>query len=304
MSSFRSAVEHERARPTPDGSRVKLLQRLFEPASPDVADFPLALERLYDGVLRFDTPRLFANFVSSIDGVVALPAVDASPSVISGQSEGDRFVMSLLRASADVVLVGASTVRAEPEHRWTPEFVYPRASVDFARLRDVLGLGSEPRLAVVTAGGNLDPSIPALARALIVTTPAGARRVGNELPSGAEVVVVGGGDHVDLADVVTELRTRGHERVLSEGGPTVVGQLLERGLVDELFLTISPVLLGRTRAEGRPGLVEGVDLLGIGAPPAQIISVRKHRSHLFLRYSLAEVSEKAHSAHPSERDVA
>jgi riboflavin biosynthesis pyrimidine reductase len=116
--------------------------------------------------------------------------------------------------------------------------------------------------------------------------------------------VAGGGDHVDLADVVTELRARGHERVLSEGGPTVVGQLLERGLVDELFLTISPVLLGRTRAEGRPGLVEGADLLGMGTPPAEIISVRKHRSHLFLRYSLAEVSERAHSADDSERDVA
>jgi riboflavin biosynthesis pyrimidine reductase len=283
---------------------VKLLQRLFEPASPQVADFPPALERLYDGVLRFDTPRLFANFVSSIDGVVAVPSVDASPSVISGHSEGDRFVMGLLRASADVVLVGASTVRAEPEHRWTSEFVYPQAASDFARLRDVLGLGREPRLAVVTAGGNLDPSIPALERALIVTTRAGARRVGSDLPSGAELLVAGCADHVDLTDVVAELRARGHERVLSEGGPTVVGQLMERGLVDELFLTISPVLLGRTQAEGRPGLVEGADLLGIDAPPAEVISVRKHRSHLFLRYSLAADSERAHSAHTSERDVA
>ena len=283
---------------------MKLLQRLFEPALPDVRDFPPALEQLYDGVLRFDTPRLFANFVASIDGVVAIPSVDASPSVISAKSDGDRFVMGLLRASADAVLVGASTVRAEPEHRWVPEFVYPQASVDFARLRDVLGLGMEPRLAVVTAGGNLDPTIPALERALIVTTKAGARQVGRDLPPGAEVVVAGGGDHVDLADVVTELRTRGHERVLSEGGPTVVGQLLERGLVDDLFLTISPVLLGRTRAEGRPGLVEGADLLRMGTPPAEIISVRKHRSHLLLRYSLAQVSERAHSADHSERDVA
>jgi riboflavin biosynthesis pyrimidine reductase len=283
---------------------VKLLQRLFEPVSPDVAGFPPALERRYDGVLSFDTPLLFANFVSSIDGVVAIPSVDASPSVISGHSEGDRFVMGLLRASADVVLVGASTVRAEPEHRWTPEFVYPQASSDFARLREVLGLGREPRLAVVTAGGNLDPSIPALEGSLIVTTRAGAQRVEGDLPSGAELLVAGGGDHVDLTAVVTELRGRGHERVLSEGGPTVVGQLMERGLVDELFLTISPLLLGRTRADDRPSLVEGVDLLGSGAPPAEVVSVRRHRSHLFLRYSLAADSERAHSAHTSERDVA
>jgi riboflavin biosynthesis pyrimidine reductase len=283
---------------------VKLLQRLFEQASPEVVDFPPALERLYDGVLHIATPRLFANFVSSIDGVVAIPSVEASPSMISGGSEGDRFVMGLLRASADVVLVGASTVRAEPEHRWTPEFVYPRASVDFARLRDILGLGSEPRLAVLTAGGNLDPSIPALAGALIVTTKAGARELGTNLPSGAELVVAGRGDHVDLADVVTELRARGHERVLSEGGPSVVGQLLERGLVDELFLTISPVLLGRTQAEDRPSLVEGADLLGIEIPPAEIISVRRHRSHLFLRYSLAEDSNEVGSVHRSEREVA
>ena len=282
---------------------MRLLERLFEPAPPVVDDFPTALERLYDGVLRFATPRLFANFVSSIDGVVAIPSVAASPSVISGRSEGDRFVMGLLRASADVVLVGASTVRAEPEHRWTPEFVYPQASPDFARLREAVGMGTEPRLAVVT-GGNLEPTIPALEGALIVTTTAGAGRLGTDLPSGAELVVAGDTDHVDLTGVVMELHTRGYERILSEGGPTVVGQLLERALVDELFVTISPVLLGRTQVEDRPGLVEGADLLGIDAPPTEVVSVRRHRSHLFVRYSLAGDWERAHSAAPSERDVA
>jgi hypothetical protein len=105
---------------------MKLLERLY--AAPGLAVHGLlsGLAHLYDGDLRFDSPRVYANFVSSIDGVVALPSVDASPSVISRKSDADRFVMGILRACADVVLVGAGTVRAEPDHRWTPEFVYPR----------------------------------------------------------------------------------------------------------------------------------------------------------------------------------
>ena len=74
--------------------------------------------------------------------------------------------------------------------------------------------------------------------------------------------------------------------ILSEGGPTVIGQLLDLGLLDELFLTVSPLVLGRPRGEKRPGLAEAVDLLHEG-PAAELLSVHRHGSHLFVRYSLS-----------------
>lgn len=267
---------------------MRLLERVY--AAPELPDdrLPAGLTARYDGGLGLQEPRVYANFVSSIDGVVALPSVEASPSVISGKSEADRFVMSLLRAHADVVLVGAGTLRAEPTHRWTPEFVYPQATADFRRLRAELGLGPEPALAVLTSSGRLDAEIPALEGALVITTPEGARRVERRAPSRRRVLVVPGrDDHLDLTRVVGELRSRGMRMILTEGGPTVIGQLLQRRLIDELFLTMSPILLGRTRSEIRPGLAEGVDFLRDGVPTAEMLTVHRHRSHVFLRYSLA-----------------
>ena len=262
------------------------LQTLFESPNLRTRKLPAELARLYDGDLGFDAPRLFANFVSSIDGIVALRSVEASPSVISGKNEADRFVMGLLRAHADVVVIGAGTLRSEPEHRWTPDFIYPPASDAYAALRRELHLSSQPELWVVTAGGVLDPGIPALEGATIVTTSKGASHLRRERLA-STIVDVGGGGTVEIASAIDAVRDRGHSSILSEGGPTIIGQLLLEGLLDELFLTVSPRLLGRPLAEDRPGLVQGVDLLDGGPTRGDLMSVRKHGSHLFLRYALA-----------------
>ena len=265
---------------------MKPLEKLYErePAAPD--HFPEALAAVYGGALALERRSLFANFVSSLDGVVAIPSVPNSPSTISGKSEADRFVMGLLRASADVVLVGAGTVRAEPDHRWTPEFVYPQGSRDFARLRATRGLAPLPQLAVVTSGGDLGAAAEALEDAVVFTTRRGAQRL-ERLPNApAMALEVGNGDVVDPAKAVERLRARGYLSILSEGGPTLIGQLVRRRLANELFLTLSPVLIGRDRAEPRLALIEGVDLLGNGSVEARLSSVRGHGSHLFLRYSL------------------
>jgi riboflavin biosynthesis pyrimidine reductase len=275
---------------------MKLLERLYAAPMPGAHELPSGLAQLYDGDLGFDGPRVYANFVSSIDGVVALPSVDASPSVISGKSEADRFVMGLLRACADVVLVGAGTLRAEPDHRWTPEFVYPQGSGDYTRLRAALGLTPEPGLAVLTSSGDLDPETPALRGAIVFTTPRGARRLERRGPLPATVLEVGGEGGLDLVSVIHELRSRGMRMILSEGGPTVIGQLLDLRLLDELFLTISPVLMGRIPSEVRPGLAEGVNLLYKGVSPAEVVSVHRHRSHLFVRYLLASPHKEGEAA--------
>jgi riboflavin biosynthesis pyrimidine reductase len=272
---------------------MRLLERLFEATDLPAHALSPALERLHDGPLGFETPRVFANFVSTIDGVVAIPSVAASPSVISGKSEADRFMMGLLRAFASAVVVGARTVRAEPQHRWTPEHIYPQAADDFARLRRDLGLNARPELVILSASGELDDARPVLEDgALVISTSAGAERIAPGLPASSSLLEIGSGGSFDVVEAVAVLRSRGHDPILSEGGPSLMGQLVRHELLDELFLTFSPTLAGRITSEDRPGLVQGVDLLSLGSS-AEVLSVRKHESHLFVRYQLSPSGREA-----------
>jgi riboflavin biosynthesis pyrimidine reductase len=247
---------------------------------------PDALVRRYGGPLGLPAPVLVANFVSSLDGVVALEGVPHSNRLIAARNEADRFVMGLLRACADAVLVGAGTLRAAPRSRWTPASVAPDVADDLAELRRRSGRSAEPRLVVVSASGDIDPDHPGLSSgALVLTTRDGAARLDGRLPAGSTVTALGRGPTIDLAGAVAAVRSEGHAVVLSEGGPTVLGGLLDAGLVDELFLTLSPVLAGRSGG-ARPGLVEGVELLPTRSVTTELLSVRAAGSHLFLRFSV------------------
>jgi len=88
--------------------------------------------------------------------------------------------------------------------------------------------------------------------------------------------------------VLSLLWARGFRRVLSEGGPSVLGSFLRDGLVDELFLTLSPRIAGRDAGSGarRLGLVEGQAFAPSALPEANLLSLKRHASHLFLRYRL------------------
>ena len=207
--------------------------------------------------------------------------------MISGTSEADRFVMGLLRACAGSVFIGAGTLRAAPDSLWTPAYIYPDAATEFAELRRRLGREDDPRLVVLTARGDLDPGHRALeAGALVLTTSLGATALGDRLPANSTVVALGDGRAINMADVIAAIRSEGHEVVLSEGGPTVIGGLLEAGLLDELFLALSPIVAGRSDAGGRPGLVEGIELLPSRSLSADLLSVRRRGSDLFLRHAI------------------
>lgn len=264
------------------------LQVLFE--EPDLPAYPLSsrLRELYGGDLGFSSPRLFANFVSSLDGVVAIGA--APPSLISAASDADRFVMGLLRACADAVVIGAGTLRAEPHHLWTPGHIYPPEAAAYQELRSALGRTEHPRLVVLTATGDLPASASALELgALVVTTAAGADRLRGRLPAASTVVALSDGEDVEPGRVLRMLRDEGHLVVLSEGGPRLIGELVRAQLLDELFLTLSPVLAGRPSGEGgerRLALVEGAAFSPDALPRASLLSVRREASHLFLRYRL------------------
>ncbi len=172
-------------------------------------------------------PWVVVNMIAGIDGGTA---VDGVSGPLGGPA--DKQVFAALRGVADVVLVGAGTVRAE---RYGP-----------ARRRE----GRPPaRIAVVTASCDLDPGLRLFAEAapgeeplvLTIASCPPARRAA--LEAVAEVVVMGVGS-VDLAAALAGLADRGARVVLAEGGPSLNGQLVAADLVDEWCLTLSPMLLG------------------------------------------------------------
>jgi riboflavin biosynthesis pyrimidine reductase len=253
-------------------------------------ELPLELRGLYGGDFGLPERSVYANFVSTIDGVVAIPALRRSNRLISDDSEPDRFVLGLLRACADAVLVGSGTLRGSPSARWQAHEAFP-AAFSFAELRRLLGRAGEPEVAIVTASGSIDPAHPALREgALVLTTARGAATLEGQLADTSQLVVLPGSDRVDARAVVDFLCSRGHERILSEAGPTLFGSLASAGLVDELFLTVSPLLAGRSTLEPNLGLVEGASLLPSRRLGGQLVSARLHGSHLFLRYRLERAS--------------
>ncbi|AYF76235.1 pyrimidine reductase family protein [Nocardia yunnanensis] len=204
------------------------------------------LVELYAYPMEPSTPYVRVNFVTSIDGAVT----------VDGRSGGlgtpaDKQVFGLLRDLADVVLVGAGTVRAEN---------YGAAHTDSelrARLhragRGGDADGTPPRIAVVTARAALDPELKLFTdtgpRPLVLTTSvAPANRVERLRDAGAEVIVIS--EQLGTADSIREeLDKLGLRRVLCEGGPSLFGEFIAAGAVDDLCLTISPQLVAGS--EGR-----------------------------------------------------
>jgi riboflavin biosynthesis pyrimidine reductase len=246
---------------------------------------PFDLERIYGGI-GFADQVVFSNFVTSIDGVASLGDGKSAGSVISAREPSDRFLMGLLRACADAVLIGGGTLAATPGHRWTPAHVAPQFGESFAALRRSLGRAPEPRLVVTTSHGRLDASHPAIrAGATVVTSEDGAKNLEGTLPEGCDLIVCGGGSQLDLGRTFDELRSHGYAVVLTEGGPRIMGHLLQAHALDEMFLTVSPVVAGR-EGEQRPGMVEGIELLPNAGAWSRLLSARRHGDYLFLRYSL------------------
>jgi riboflavin biosynthesis pyrimidine reductase len=250
-------------------------------------ELPEQLRRLYGGDLRLAEQTLFANFVETIDGVVAIPSIERSNALISG-SVADRFVVGLLRAAADAVLVGCGTVTASPNGRWKAHTVFSAAAEHFASLRRSLGHEGDAPVAIVTGRGSVDPDHPVVREgALIITTQLGADRLRDRIEPPAEIEVVAGDDVVDARAAVDLLHSRGHKRILSEAGPRLFASLASEGLVDDLFLTVSPLLAGRSDQIEKLGLVHGIDLLPEQRVEARLESARLAADDLFLRYHLA-----------------
>jgi riboflavin biosynthesis pyrimidine reductase len=199
------------------------------------------------------TTWLRANMVSSADGAITGP--DHRSAGVS--SPADRYVFGALRRQADAILVGAGTARTEG---------YRPARVP---------------IALVSARLELDLGSPLLSQAdprtiVYTATSAGAERI--EATSQVADVVICGEALVDLGVAVADLRRRGYQRVLCEGGPTLLGSVLGQGLLDELCLTISPVLVGGTIAR----IIAGTPLPGL--VDLELAHLLEADGSLFARY--------------------
>jgi riboflavin biosynthesis pyrimidine reductase len=224
--------------------------------------------------------------VASIDGVAADRTRPRSSKDISKGDAGDRFVMGLLRAAADVVVIGAGTLRAHTSGAWTPARAFPAASDQFSALRVEWELPASPRLAIVSATGHL-PDHPSLDGAMMFTTSGGFRRLSSHAARFADVFVLPDGPAgVDLRRVVDILRAQGLDRILTEGGPGLMSALLRARVVDQLFLTLSPVVAGRDPGSDRPGIVDGLAFDPACFRQARLLSLRRGGSFVFLRYEL------------------
>lgn len=262
---------------------VRLEPLADDPRGAPAVPLPAQLETAYGGPFTLPADVVYGNFVTSIDGVAAISGVETSSAAISGGEPADRLVMALLRGVADAVVVGSGTLK-EHAGPWTGEKAYPPAADAIGELRAATSAAAAPTLVVVTGSGRLPADHPALADAVVVTTASGAREVADRGVRCAEVIDLGEADDVDAETAIARLRERGHRRILTEGGPSLMGSMLAAGVVEQLFLTISPKLLGG--GEGRPPLSDETDLLGI-ALGGSLHSVRRAGDYLFLRYELA-----------------
>lgn len=259
---------------------------------------PAELKRLYG---RFylsaarSRPRIYSNFVTTLDGVVSLHVKGhAAGGDISGFSAQDRMVMGLLRAVADVVIVGSGSLKADPQAVWTPEAICPELASGYGRLRTVLGKRGPPLNVIVSASGALDLRLPVFTSgqvpALILTSATGARRLNRQkLPAAVQVRALRrGAGEIQASAIVREVSRRiGVQRVLVEGGPNLLGDFYKQRLIDEQFLTLAPQIAGRVEGDGRPSLVMGQTFAPRDPLWGALTDVRRGGSHLYLRFSFA-----------------
>jgi riboflavin biosynthesis pyrimidine reductase len=237
----------------------------LRPAGPPAAAEDLLREARLGDAAPDDRPYLFMNFVESADG----RATREGSSRELG-SDADLGMLLALRTVADAVLVGTGTIRVE----------------GYGRL-----CGEERRARRVAAGQVADPSLVILTRRFDVPWDAPLfeadeqpiliyTAVPGEVPAVAAPVEVVLLEPYSSAAALADLRARGVRALLSEGGPTLFRGLMDDGLVDELFLTLSPELVGGDERRVIPG------------PPLDPVIelslqwVLQSEGELFLRYRL------------------
>jgi riboflavin-specific deaminase-like protein len=252
------------------------VRRFVPSAGPTTLDGVYADLRLAVGPADGERAGVSLGMVASADGAVT----------VAGRSGGlggaaDRVAFRRLRDACDAVLVGAGTVRAEG-------YGPPDPGGERSAARVASGLAPAPQLLVVTSRADLDPtarlftaerdgSVP---RPIVITHASAPEDAVAALREVAEVVALGTRE-VDLAEVLRWCAARGLRRVLCEGGPALNGSLLAAGLVDEVFLTVAPLLVA-----GDAGRIV-TSRVGIAPVDLDLVELHEHAGELLLRYRIA-----------------
>lgn len=284
---------------------MRKFQILFDEAEPSPIEDPV-LEPY--GNLGFPAPMekrpwIYANFVQSMDGIASFKGKHASGGDIA-QSMEDKWLMHLLRAHADAIVLGMNTLVEETRN--LPRLndgrgpVYRTEIEELRNFRKKLGKGRE-KVIFVTNSARLDPAAYRIfdgddVDAFVLTTAAGAEKLAGK---GAQILVAGSDVTVDLPWAMQMLREKlGMEHLLCEGGPTLYGSMSRAGLIDEKFVTISPMEVGlmvppeqepSEDERQRPPRVRPTTFMGSGFTKENVpwwrwISSRRVDSHEFNRY--------------------
>ena len=283
-------------------------QILFDDAEPSAINHPgyAPYGKLSFPAPHHDRPWVYANFVQSIDGVASFKGKHAAGSDIS-QSPEDRWLMDLLRAHADAILTGVNTLVEEtlslPQLNGGRGPVYHIEEEALRDLRARLGRTAE-KVIFVTASAAIDPRAYRvfdgnLMQAFVLTTRTGAARLKARDPR-TQVIIAGEEKAIDLPKAMQILRAEmGVRYLLCEGGPTLYGSLARAGLIDEKFVTVSPVEIGvmeppeqevlpTTKAGGmmnlRPTTFMFPGFTPENAPWYRWMSCRRIGDHQFNRY--------------------
>lgn len=245
---------------------------------------PLDDDALADAYAVDDRRRvhLRMNFVASLDGAVEIGGFSAGLFSCGLSRDADQKVFGLLRMVCDALLVGAGTLRHEG---------YPSIRLDAPRRawRRAHGLAEYPTLVVVSGALDLAADNPALAEApvrpIVLTHAAAPADRRAALEPVADVLAIGD-DQVDLAAAIGRLAERGLRQLLCEGGPHLFGSLAAVDLVDEVCLTVSPLLAG----PGPDRIIAGPVITGAAGQPRRLVlrHILAGDDLLLLRYTRPE----------------
>ena len=216
---------------------------------------------------------VLANFIASLDGGATMSGTSGG---LGGP--GDRRLFAILRELADVIVVGAGTAKAE-------NYAGAKMTAGQRQRRQQCGQSEVPPIALVTRTGALDHDLPVLVNTevptLVMTCADAAPNARRRLGTVAEVIDCSGTDpgRVDLATAVSRLADRGLMRVLTEGGPTLLGAFIAQGLLDDLCLTCAPILVGGNAVR----ITGGIDNAVTRMRPVHVIT--DVEGYLYLRYT-------------------
>lgn len=269
---------------------------LFDDDASEDKALPTDLRAVYGGDWRVPEPGgrpyIYSNFALSRDGRVSFNVPGhLGGGDVSGFNAHDRWLMALLRARADAVVVGDNTLKLEPEHVWTCEYIYPEAQ-PFLEWRALEGRTPSPLQVLLSLTGNVDPDAAVFRQpgfdVLIATTARGyAAASAPEYAANVNVLELGE-DSVDLGRLCSVLNADfGVNTLLCEGGPRVYGGFIAARLLDDEFLTLCPAVVGNPAPGGdaapRPGLIEGTAFNPHAYPKSVPTSLRRAGEHLFLK---------------------